>query len=139
MATTKPRITVTLEPEHYAVLSEMAKVSGSSMSSILSDIAAEAMPVFARVVKLAREAEAAKAGIGDRVKELAAEAELQMLPMAREALRTLDMFDDAVMKAIAAARAGDESPEQGGAGDARPARAPAAGGSGRRSKRGTAK
>lgn len=139
MATTKPRITVTLEPEHYAVLSEMARVSGSSMSSILADIAAEAMPVFARVVKLAKEAEAAKAGIGDRVKELAAEAELQMLPLAREALKTFDMFDDAIMKAIESAKASEGSAEQGGAGDARSARAPAAGGSGRRSKRGTAK
>lgn len=139
MATNKPRITITLEPEHYAVLSEMAKVTRSSMSSILSEIAAEAMPVFARVVKLAKEAEAAKAGIGDRVRDLATEAELQMLPLARDALRTLDMFDDAVMKAIATAKAEEESGERGGAGDARSARAPAPTGSPRRSKRGTAK
>lgn len=104
MATTKPRITVTLEPEHYAVLAEMAAISKSSMSSILAEIAAEAMPVFARVVKLAKEAETAKASIGERVKELATEAELQMLPLARDALKTFDMFDDAIMKAIAAAK-----------------------------------
>lgn len=139
MATNKPRITVTLEPEHYAVLAEMAKITKSSMSSILSEIAAEAMPVFARVVKLAKEAEAAKAGIGERVRDLASEAELQMLPLARDALRTFDMFDDAVMKAIAAAKAEEESGERGGAGDARAARAPAPAGSPRRSKRGTAK
>lgn len=111
MATTKPRVTVTLEPEHYAVLSEMAAFSSQSMSKVISEIIGEAMPVFARVVKLAKEAQAAKASIGDRVKELATEAELQMLPLARDALKTFDMFDDAIMTAIRSAK---ES--EGGAG-----------------------
>lgn len=139
MATNKPRITVTLEPEHYAVLAEMAAISKSSMSSILAEIAAEAMPVFARVVKLAKEAEAAKAGIGDRVKELAAEAELQMLPLARDALKTFDMFDDAIMKAIATAKESDGGPVQGGEPIGAQATNVSPTGSGKRSKRGTAK
>lgn len=139
MATTKPRITVTLEPEHYAVLAELATLSKQSMSSILAEIAAEAMPVFARVVKLAKEAAATKASVGDRVKELAAEAELQMLPLARDALKTFDMFDDAIMKAIASAKASEEGVGQGGAPiDAQAANGAPAGPS-RRSKRGTAK
>lgn len=104
MATTKPRVTITLEPEHYAVLVEMAEVTGSSMSSIVADVVAEAAPVFLRVVKLIREAEAVKGSLGDRVRELATEAELEMMPLAREALKNLDMFDDQVMKAIADAK-----------------------------------
>lgn len=114
MATNKPRVTVTLEPEHYAVLSELASISSQPMSKIVSEIIGEAMPVFARVVKLAREAEAARASIGDRVKELATEAELQMLPIARDALKTFDMFDDAIMTAIKSAKEAEDGADASG-------------------------
>lgn len=104
MATNKPRITISLDPDHYAVLAEMAKLVKSPMSAIVSEIVGEAVPVFTRVVKLIREANALKGEVGERVKGLAEEAELQMLPLAREAVKTLDMFDDAVMEAIRKAR-----------------------------------
>lgn len=136
MATTKPRITVTLEPEHHAVLAEMAKATGASMSAIVSEVIAETVPVFARVVKLMKEAEAAKASVGDRVKELATEAELQMLPMAREALKTLDMFNDEVMKAIADSKGGKV---EGDAHASGAVQAPDPSASQGRKKRGTAK
>lgn len=123
MATNKPRITISLDPDHYAVLAEMAKLVKSPMSAIVSEIVGEAAPVFARVVKLVKEANALKGEVGDRVKGLAEEAELQMLPLAREAVKTLDMFDDAVMEAIRKAR---ESEADGAGGAPCATAAPAA-------------
>ena len=107
MATDKPRITVTLEPEHYAVLSEMARVTKSTKSSIVAGLVAESAPILARVVKLLAEAEAMKASVGERVRELATEAELEMLPMASAAAKTFDMFESQIMEAIARAKASD--------------------------------
>lgn len=131
MATIKPRITVTLDETHHAVLTEMARLTNTSMSSIIASIVTEAVPVFARVVKLIKEAEATKSSVADRVKELASEAELQMLPLARDALKTFDMFDDAVMKAIADAKATEDSAEAGRGDPARGESRPASKGRGR--------
>jgi hypothetical protein len=138
MPTIKPRITITLEPEAYAVLSQMAKLTKSSMSSILSDLASEAAPVFARVVALVTEAEALKGSVGDRVRQLAQNAEVEMLPIAREAVRTLDTFDAAVRKAIGAAKDAEAAAGSEGAADARSARGGASTRSPRRSGRGAA-
>jgi len=96
VATNKPRVTVTLDPEHYAVLADMAKVTGGTVSSIISEMVGEAAPTFRRVVSLLREAEAAKSGVGERVRELATEAELQLLPLASDALRVFESFENGV-------------------------------------------
>ena len=44
MATSKPRVTVTLEPDDYALLRELAELSDESMSSILADLLATTAP-----------------------------------------------------------------------------------------------
>lgn len=120
MATKKPRITVTLNEEAYRALEQVAKVQGGSMSSVLAEVWEEAAPVMLRVVKLVMEAQAAKAGVGDRIREIATEAELAMVPLARELISNLDMFEDSIRGAI--------GHQQGGAGFAGGGGVPAAGG-----------
>lgn len=115
MATKKPRITVTLEPEAYKALEQVAKVQGGSMSAVLAEVWGEAAPVMLRVVKLVLEAQAAKAGVGDRIKELATEAELAMMPLAREAVSNLDMFEASIKEALRVAQGGDSAGAGGGA------------------------
>lgn len=124
MATTKPRITVTLDQGDYDILAEFAKQQGCSMSSALSDIWKEAVPTIARVVKLIREANATKETIADRVHELAVEAHSQMMPAARDAIAQFDIFESEVLKAITNAKGGAKAGEAGRARTATPAFAP---------------
>lgn len=109
MATNKPRITVTLEQDHYDILSEFARQQGCSMSSALAEIWAEAVPTIQRVVKLIAEAEQAKASVGDRIRDIATEAQEAMIPHAREAVAQFDIFEKQVTEAIAKAKAGASS------------------------------
>lgn len=109
MATKKPRITVTLNQEAYEALEQVAKVQGGSMSAVLAEVWEEAAPVMLRVVKLVLEAQAAKAGVGDRIRDIATEAQEAMIPHAREAVAQFDIFEKQVAEAIAKARAGASS------------------------------
>lgn len=114
MATKKPRITVTLDQADYDLLAEFAEQQKCSMSAVLVEVWQEAAPTIVRVVKLIREAKAAKSQVGDRIREMAIEAELEMMPLAREAISQLDIFEDEVRKAIQGSRV-EEDAAAGGA------------------------
>lgn len=101
MATTKPRITVTLEPEAARVLAEFAGLQGCSQSAVLAEIWGEALPTVARVVALMKEANAARGMLADRVKDLAIEAQVQMAPHAKSLAETFDAFEDEIRRAVA--------------------------------------
>lgn len=116
MATKKPRITVTLDQESYEALEQVSQAQGASMSSVLADVWREASPVMLRVVKLLREAQAAKDGVGDRIREIAVEAELTMVPMARELISNLDMFEHSVGEALRGTQQVSEGVQKGGDG-----------------------
>lgn len=49
MATTKPRITISLTPRQHEVLSTMSKHSGKPMSSTISELVEASLPVFERM------------------------------------------------------------------------------------------
>lgn len=104
MATNKPRITVTLEQDHYDILSEFARQQGCSMSAALAEVWGQAVPTIQRVVKLIAEAEHAKASVADRIRDIATEAQEAMLPHAREAVAQFDIFEEQVKEAIDRAR-----------------------------------
>lgn len=108
MATTKPRVTVTLEQSDYDLLAEFAQQQGCSMSAVLADVWQEAGPTIARVVKLIKEAKAAQGQVGERIREMAIDAEIEIMPLAREAISQLDIFEEEVRKAISAERHSDE-------------------------------
>jgi hypothetical protein len=60
MATSNPRITITLNPAVSAVLREMSELTGNSQSSMVAELLEESRPVFEKMVKLLRAAELAK-------------------------------------------------------------------------------
>lgn len=60
MATTNPRITVTLAPEVHAVLRRVAQLAGNSQSAIVGDLLLSSLPVFDRMVQALEAAEALK-------------------------------------------------------------------------------
>ena len=111
MPTAKPRVNVTMNQDDYDLLSAFAARQGVSRSEILVDLWQMAAPVMARVLKLLEEAERAKESVRDGIRQAAEEAELQMMPLAREALANLDLFEEAIRQAMreAGGVAGDDS------------------------------
>lgn len=51
MATTNPRITVTLRPEVHAVLRRLADLAETSQSAIVGELLASSLPVFERMAE----------------------------------------------------------------------------------------
>ena len=100
MPTAKPRVNVTMNQDDYDLLSAFAARQGVSRSEILVDLWQMAAPVMARVLKLLEEAERAKESVRDGIRQAAAEAEMQMMPLAREALANLDLFEEAIRQSM---------------------------------------
>ncbi len=57
MTTTKPRITITLEEEAYALLQRMSAQRGKSMSAIVTDLLDSAAPSLERAAVLLQQAQ----------------------------------------------------------------------------------
>lgn len=92
MATDKPRITITLEPEHYAVLQRMAKAQGGSMARIVTDLVTELAPMLERVVVSLEAAAKAQQGMKASIKRAAEQAEEDMRPLLETARSQFDFF-----------------------------------------------
>ena len=60
MSTTKPRITITLEPVTALQLKRISELTGNSQSSMVSEVLEQATPVFERLIKILEAAESAK-------------------------------------------------------------------------------
>lgn len=92
MATDKPRITITLEPEQYAVLHRMAKVQGGSMSRIVTDLLGEVAPVLGRVADAMEAAQKAQQGMKATIRAATEQAERDMQPLVATVLGQFDHF-----------------------------------------------
>lgn len=101
MATTKPRITVTLEPDDYAIIRALSDMNGESMSSILAGLATVTRPVLSRVVEAGRAFEALSAQRQDAARDLLGDAnaviEPQLQSLQRDVLSLMDDFNDALV------------------------------------------
>ena len=60
MATEKPRVYMTLDPSHHAVLRETAELTDDSMSSVIRRIVELAAPTYARINRAVRMVENGK-------------------------------------------------------------------------------
>ena len=60
MSTTKPRITITLEPVTALQLKRISELTGNSQSAMVSEVLEQAVPVFDRLIKVLEAAELAK-------------------------------------------------------------------------------
>jgi hypothetical protein len=72
MPTTKPRLSVTLEPADAAILERLSALSGNSQSAIVGELLASSREVFERMVQLL-EAAARLRAQGERVPQQVSE------------------------------------------------------------------
>lgn len=97
-----------MDQADYDLLSAFAAAQGVSRASVLVELWQMAAPVMARVLKLIEEAQRAKESVRKGIVEATVEAEAKMLPIQREALLNLDMFEEAIRDVIREAGGADE-------------------------------
>jgi len=85
VATNKPRITITLEPDVYATLRELAALQGRSLSSLVAEQMGLLHPVQQKVLAAMRNVLAveqeAKQDLADRLDSAQAQAEASIGPL----------------------------------------------------------
>lgn len=90
MSTTKPRITITLEPHHHELLQRMAAHQGQSMSSIVVELVESVAPVLERVCAAVEAAKKAQAGVKENLVRVAEDSERAALPHLEAVMGQLD-------------------------------------------------
>ena len=78
MATQNPRITITLHPETYAIVKELGRLNGESMSATVGGLLDQVAPVLQRIATVLTAAEQAKAAVKDRLADDMEEAQAKM-------------------------------------------------------------
>lgn len=92
MPTTKPRITITLDPRSHEVLTRLSAASGDSMSQIVASFVDLALPSLERVVAVLERAKTAPAEARAGLAAAIERAERNLMPLMQEALGQQDMF-----------------------------------------------
>ena len=99
MATTKPRVQVTLDPEMYAVLRDLAALNRQSLSAVIGELLHAVAPTVYRVVEAGRRFQALSEGMQDQVRGTFTAAEARIAPaveaLTAEALALLAAVDEA--------------------------------------------
>lgn len=101
MPTNKPRITVTLEPQAYEVLSRLSALGGGSMSAQLSQLLSLSLPSLERVVVVLERAVAAPQEAHAGLLAAVERAERVLLPSLMSSLAMSDMFMDDISETVA--------------------------------------
>lgn len=92
MATTKPRITITLTEVQHRLLNRLSELQGVSMSSIVVDFLDSVVPVLERVAVVLQQAKDAPESVKKQIRDTAEQAERDMVPFASEMMGQLDML-----------------------------------------------
>lgn len=99
MATQKPRITVTLEPHVYEVLTKLAGLQGGSRSGIISDLMESVTPIFERTCYVLQLAETANTGMNKDIKASMERSDTKLQEMMADAMGQLDIFSMDLIRA----------------------------------------
>ena len=62
MATSKPRITISVTPEQYALLDRLSSLKGGAKSTIVTDVLEASVPALERAADLLQALEQARKG-----------------------------------------------------------------------------
>lgn len=92
MATTKPRITVTLTHRQHEVLQTIAACGGSTMSGMLGEFIESAMPTFERMAATFQQVHNANLKERARILEALSDAQEALEPVALAAAGQFDLF-----------------------------------------------
>ena len=92
MATTKPRINVTLEPHRYALFKRLAALQGVSMSSLIGELLDAVAEPMERVCVVLEAAAKAPGDLKSGLRAAVDRAEATLMPSALKTLEQYDMF-----------------------------------------------
>jgi uncharacterized protein (DUF1778 family) len=106
MATNKPRITITLEPEQYELVRELARMNDQSMSSVVVELVQAIQPTIERVVNAGRAFEQLSDDMKDKIRANFEGAEQRIMP----ALTELEADFLATLASVSEAAAAPEDP-----------------------------
>lgn len=100
MPTEKPRITVTLEKKHYALLLRVSEQQGKSMSAIISGLVGAVAPSYERVAVLMDRASRANSDVLEGVVGAVERAEEVVLDLLGPSTQQMNLFERAREKAL---------------------------------------
>lgn len=92
MPTSKPRLQVTLTTAQHELLMRLAKLQGRSMSSIVSELFEQVLPVLERVAVVLQAAVRAQESMKQGLRESTEQAERDLRPHVAAALGQLDLL-----------------------------------------------
>jgi|SRR5690554_3489791 len=94
MATTKPRLTITLEPHTHTVITELARLQGRSKAKIITELLDSVVPVLERTCYVLQLAQSATLTVTDDLKASMERSEATLREMFADALGQMDIFAD---------------------------------------------
>ena len=92
MATTKPRITITLEQRQYDVIKSISDSTGQAMSGVITELLESSMPVFERMAVTFQMLSKAKDLQRSNMLKTQEEVQAAFEPLMMEAMGQFDMF-----------------------------------------------
>jgi len=93
MPTQKPRLSITVEPDTFALVQRLSDLGGGSVASIIREIIETAQPVLEHMIKAAEAYQAAESGKQAEILAALEGAEARILPDAtRLQAETLEAF-----------------------------------------------
>lgn len=98
MPTDKPRITVTLEPETYALLRDYASATGQPMARFVSELLDQVRPSMARTLSLILAARAAPQELKDDLTDLFEGVEVEVRETLGDSVAQLDLILEELQK-----------------------------------------
>lgn len=119
MPSVNPRLALTLQPHRHDLLKRLAALQGVSMAALVTDMLEEFYPVMERVCVVLEAAKQAQATSKQGLRDAVAQAEAELLPLAKATMSQFDLFLEGVSQSITA-------PAPAGGGGVVPARAGAA-------------
>jgi hypothetical protein len=117
MATTKPRITITLNDKSYAVLKAISDCSGQPMSTFVAEMLDSARPTLERMAATFQTIKRAQDAERSRFLEKVDEAQAAIEPVVMQTLGQFDLFLGRIEQAVdrpdaAQAAPSDQPPPQ---------------------------
>lgn len=100
MATTKPRITITLNDKSYAVLKSISDCSGQPMSTFVTEMLDSARPTLERMAATFQKIKRAQDAERARFLESVDEAQAALEPVVMKTLGQFDLFLGAVENVV---------------------------------------
>lgn len=112
MATSKPRITVTLSPRQHEVLQAFSKFSGKTMSSTIGEFLEASMPTLERMAATFQRIHEMQEKERDRIASQLDDAQSVLEPLIMQSLDQFDLFLGQVEQAVGGVSASGEGAAQ---------------------------